>query len=107
MQIKWCGHAAFLITSQSGTNILTDPYEPGGYDGAMGYGNIPNAIDIAVVSHDHPDHNFVQGLKGKPRVVKGPGTHTVSGIVFKGIPATTTPRKAVKEGKALFLLHGG
>ena len=85
MKIKWYGHASFLITSASGTKIITDPYEPGGFDGALAYGNIPDETDIALVSHDHPDHNYVQGLKGTPQVVKGPGSHTVSGIVFKGI----------------------
>ena len=85
MKIKWYGHASFLITSASGTKIVTDPYEPDGYDGAISYGSPPDQIDIAVVSHDHPDHNYVQGLKGTPQVVKGPGSHTVSGIVFKGI----------------------
>ena len=85
MNIKWCGHSTFLITSSSGTKIVTDPYEPGGYDGALGYGSIPDEIDIAVVSHDHPDHNHVQGLKGKPKVVKGPGTQEASGVAFKGI----------------------
>ena len=85
MKIKWYGHASFLITSASGTKIITDPYEPGGYDGAISYGSPPDEIDIAVVSHDHPDHNYVQGLKGTPQVVKGPGSHTTAGIVFKGI----------------------
>jgi len=85
MKIKWCGHSAFLITSSSGIRIVTDPYEPGGYDGALSYGSIPDEIDIAVVSHDHPDHNYVQGLKGKPKVVKGPGTQKVSGVEFKGV----------------------
>lgn len=65
--------------------IITDPYEPGGYDGALSYGSIPDEIDIAVVSHDHPDHNYVQGLKGKPKVIKSPGAHEISGIQFKGI----------------------
>lgn len=100
MKIKWCGHAAFLITSASGRRIITDPYEPGGYDGALGYGSIPDAIDIAVVSHDHPDHNFVQGLKGSPRVVKGPGTHTVSGITFKGIPSYHDTSKGSERGES-------
>lgn len=85
MKIKWYGHASFLITSASGTKIVTDPYEPGGYDGAISYGSPPDQVDIAVVSHDHPDHNYLQGLKGTPQVVKGPGSHTVAGIVFKGI----------------------
>jgi len=86
MKIKWCGHSTFLITTAKGTKIVTDPYEPGGYDGAIGYGSIPDEIDITVVSHDHPDHNYVQGLKGKPQLIKGTGTHNTSGLEFKGIP---------------------
>ena len=85
MKIKWYGHASFLITAESGTKIITDPYESGGYDGAISYGSPPDEADIVLVSHDHPDHNHVQGLKGSPQVVKGAGTHTASGIVFKGI----------------------
>ncbi len=99
MKIKWCGHAAFLITSSSGTKILTDPYEPGGYDGAMGYGSVPETIDIALVSHDHPDHNFVQGLKGNPRIVKGHGTHTEAEIAFKGIPTYHDTFKGSERGE--------
>lgn len=100
MKIKWCGHATFLITSASGIKIATDPYEPGGYDGALSYGSIPDEIDIAVVSHDHPDHNYVQGLKGKLQVVKGTGTHTVSGIEFKGIPTYHDTSQGKERGKS-------
>jgi L-ascorbate metabolism protein UlaG (beta-lactamase superfamily) len=99
MKIKWCGHATFLITAASGIKIITDPYEPGGYDGALGYGSIPDLIDIALVSHDHPDHNFVQALQGKPRVAKGPGTHTVSGIAFKGIPTYHDSSRGSERGE--------
>jgi L-ascorbate metabolism protein UlaG (beta-lactamase superfamily) len=99
MKIKWCGHATFLITAASGIKIITDPYEPGGYDGAMGYGSIPDRIDIAVVSHDHPDHNFVQALQGKPQVVKGPGAHTISGITFTCIPTYHDTTKGSERGE--------
>lgn len=99
MKIKWCGHATFLITSASGTKIITDPYEPGGYDGALAYGSIPDLIDIALVSHDHPDHNFVQALKGNPRVVKGPGSHSESGIIFKGIPTYHDTSRGSERGE--------
>jgi len=26
MKIKWLGHASFMITSETGTKIVTDPY---------------------------------------------------------------------------------
>ena len=100
MKIKWCGHATFLITSSSGLKIVTDPYEPGGYDGALAYGPIPDEINIAVVSHDHPDHNYTQGLKGKPQVVKGTGTKAVVGIEFKGIPTYHDTSQGKERGKS-------
>jgi len=31
MKIKWYGHAAFLITSDRGVKIMTDPYDPDAY----------------------------------------------------------------------------
>ncbi len=100
MKLKWCGHATFLITSASGNIIVTDPYEPGGYDGALAYGPIPDEIDIAVVSHDHPDHNYTKGLKGKPQVVKGTGTHTASGIAFRGIPTFHDTSQGKERGES-------
>ena len=29
MKIKWLGHASFLVTSDTGTRIITDPYTTG------------------------------------------------------------------------------
>lgn len=85
MKVKWLGHAAFLITSDEGTKIITDPYQPGMF--GLNYGKIEEAADIVVVSHDHPDHNHVQSVPGNPQVVKGSGTHKVKGIEFKGTPS--------------------
>ncbi len=55
-------------------------------------------IDIAVVSHDHPDHNYVQALQGKPQVVRNSGITTVSGIEFKGIPTHHDTSKGKERG---------
>ena len=99
MKIKWYGHAAFLITSAQGVKIITDPYEPGGFGGAIGYGPIPDEADIVLVSHDHADHNHVQGLPGKPQVVKGTGSHRVKGIEFTGISAYHDSSGGSQRGK--------
>ncbi len=84
MKIRWNGHASFTVTSDNRTTIVTDPYEPGGFDGALAYGPIPDEPDIVVISHEHPDHNYVAGLKGNPEVVKEPGSY--KGIDFKVVP---------------------
>ncbi len=86
MKVKWFGHAAFLITSDDGKRIVTDPYEPGCFDGGIQYGEIKENADIVTVSHDHADHNWVSGLQGNPDVVKGPGEKAAKGLTFRGIP---------------------
>ncbi len=81
MTIKFLGHACFLITSSEGVRIMTDPYEPGGFGGQIGYGPITDEADIVLVSHDHADHNYVQGVPGNPTAVKG--LQQAEGISFQ------------------------
>ena len=81
MKIKWLGHAAFLITSDDGTRIITDPYET---SEGLKYGEIKESADIVTVSHDHADHNNAAAVGGNPQVVRG--TTEAKGIKIKGIP---------------------
>ncbi|MFQ5924851.1 MAG: MBL fold metallo-hydrolase [Dehalococcoidia bacterium] len=83
MKVKWLGHASFLITSDEGTNILTDPYQLGMF--GVNYDKIEEAADIVTVSHEHSDHNNVKGVPGSPQVVKGTGRQQVKGIGVEGI----------------------
>jgi len=82
MKIKWLGHASFLITSEGGTKIVTDPYTVGA---GISYGEIQESADIVLVSHGHGDHNNVAVVKGNPEVVKEAGSRTVKGIEVKGV----------------------
>ena len=82
MIIKWLGHACFLITSEEGLKVITDPYTVGG---GINYSPIKEVADIVVVSHGHADHNNVSAVRGKPEVVKGSGTKTAKGVQFRGI----------------------
>lgn len=87
MEITWYGHASFLITTARGIKIITDPYEPGAFGGELQYDPISDEADIVTVSHDHADHNYVQGLPGKPQVIRGVGRHEIKGLVVKGFSA--------------------
>ncbi len=80
MKVKWLGHASFLITSDSGTKIITDPYTAGS---GLRYGEIKESADIVTVSHEHFDHNNVASVGGNPEVVKGDAE--AKGIKFKGV----------------------
>ncbi len=51
MTIKFLGHASFLITSDEGVRIITDPYEPGGYDGFLvGKQNVEKVASFEVTT---------------------------------------------------------
>ncbi len=93
MKVKWLGHSCFLITSEKGTKLITDPYAVGG---GINYSPIKESADIIIVSHDHGDHNNVSAVQGQPQIIKGSGIKNVSGIEFKGI-ATYHDKSQGKE----------
>lgn len=68
MEIAWLGHSCFRLRSGEVT-VITDPF-PDTLGLSMGR---PEAL-IVTISHQHPHHNYVEGLAGKPRVVRGPGS---------------------------------
>ena len=93
MKIKWLGHATFLITSDNGTKIITDPYATGDN---LNYGEINESADIITVSHDHLDHNNVAVVSGNPEVVKR--TTQIKGIKFKATPTYHDDASGEKRG---------
>ena len=68
MKVKFLGHSCFVITSNTGTKIMTDPYNTGE---EFKLSEIKESADIVTVSHDHPDHNNTAAIQGNPRVLKG------------------------------------
>jgi len=82
MKVKWLGHATFLLTSDQGIRVITDPYAPAE---TLSYGPIEEMADAVTVSHEHGDHNNVSAVRGNPEVVRGAGVRQVRGIEFRGI----------------------
>jgi len=82
MKVKWLGHSCFLITSDEGTRLITDPYTVGA---GINYSAIRESADVVTVSHEHGDHNNASAVKGNPQVIKGSGTKNAAGIEFKGV----------------------
>ena len=70
-----------MITSDTGTKIITDPYIT---SDALKYGEITESADIVTVSLEHCDHNNVAAVRGNLEIVRG--TTKAKGIEFKGIP---------------------
>jgi len=82
MKVKYLGHSAFLITSEKGLKIITDPYKT---SPSLTYGEIKESADIVTISHEHFDHFNPAAVRGNPQVVKGAGRIVVKGIEFNGI----------------------
>ena len=80
MKIKWLGHSCFLIESERGIKIITDPF-----DETLGYKLPRIKANIVTVSHEHFDHNYVRGIKGRPVVFKGLVSRESHKMEFKGI----------------------
>jgi len=82
MEIKYLGHAAFVVISDSGLKIITDPY---GTSPDLTYGEINEPADVVTVSHDHFDHCNVAAVGGNPRVLRRAEVSTAEGVRFKGV----------------------
>jgi L-ascorbate metabolism protein UlaG (beta-lactamase superfamily) len=95
VKIMWLGHASFLITSDEGLKIVTDPYSVGG---GINYGKIEESADIVTASHKHGDHDNVAAVKGNPQVVDTPGVKKVKGIEFNGVATYHDEAKGGQRG---------
>jgi L-ascorbate metabolism protein UlaG (beta-lactamase superfamily) len=93
MKIKYLAHAAFLITSESGVRIITDPYET---SPALKHGEIKETADIVTVSHEHGDHNNVAAVRGNPKAVRA--SAEIKGIKIKAVPAAHDDKGGSQRG---------
>ncbi|RJQ71444.1 MAG: MBL fold metallo-hydrolase [Desulfobacteraceae bacterium] len=97
MKIKWNGHASFTITAADGTVIITDPYDPAAYGGVLKYDPVSDKADAVLVSHEHGDHNYVEGLPGSPAVLRGSGQ--IGNIQVTGVDAFHDETGGTQRGR--------
>jgi L-ascorbate metabolism protein UlaG (beta-lactamase superfamily) len=65
--LTWFGQSCFLLESTTGTRVVMDPIPAN-----IGY--LPPAglrADAVTVSHEHPDHNNLALVHGKPKILRG------------------------------------
>ena len=98
MKIKWLAHSAFLITADSGTRIVTDPYQS---SERHRHGEFSEAADIVTVSHGHSDHNYTAPIKGNPLVLNKTGEAKGikdKNVKIKGVAAAHDEAGGSKRG---------
>ena len=94
MLIKRFAHSCFLLQSEGGTRILTDPCDP-----ATGYNVGPVEADCVTESHQHHDHNYAAAAKGRDvKVISAPGEYTVGDVKITGIPCWHDEMQGAKRG---------
>jgi L-ascorbate metabolism protein UlaG (beta-lactamase superfamily) len=104
MKIKYYGHSAFMITTDTGVRIITDPYKSGSFGGALSYGKIIDEADIVLASHDHDDHNYTKDINGKFTHITKAGTHNVKGLKIRAIPSHHDTSKGKERGDNLIFV---
>lgn len=100
MQITWYGHSCFLLTSESGYSILTDPCDP-----ETGY-ELDNLVcDAVTVSHEHHDHNCLAIVAGEPTIIRTAGEHLAGDIHVTGFANYHDDAKGAKRGDNILFLY--
>ncbi len=80
MLIKYIGHSCFCITTKNGTQILIDPY-----DNTIGLTPVKETADILLITHNHYDHNYKEGVSGDYTQIDKVGEYSLKDVKITGI----------------------
>ena len=93
MDIKFLGHASFLVKTKT-ASIVMDPYPD-----EIGLKFPKVSAEIVTVSHtQHSDHKNSDAVSGVKRVVSGPGEYEISGVSIIGLPSFHDDKKGQERG---------
>ncbi|UCC60205.1 MAG: MBL fold metallo-hydrolase [Dehalococcoidia bacterium] len=93
MEITWLGHSCFRIRGKEAT-IVTDPF-----DKTLGYPVKKPTASILTVSHQHPQHSFIAGVTGNPKIVSRPGEYEIANVFINGITTFHDADRGESRGK--------
>ena len=100
MVIRQIHHAEFLIETESGFRIVTDPY-----DASCGYPVEKVQADTVLVSHGHHDHNAVENVTGHPAVISEEGVFSPDPMIrVTSVSGYHDDEQGQKRGTTLLFL---
>ena len=93
MKRTWLGHSTFVLETDAGAVLVTDPVDAGsGFD-------LPRInADVITVSHHHFDHDAVDRIGGNPIVKDTPQPLSVAGFSICGYPTFHDEVQGAKRG---------
>ena len=100
MENSWLGHSCFQLRGKNVT-LITDPFSP-----QPGHSLGKVSASIVTVSHNHPGHNYVMGIGGNPRVVRGPGEYEISDVLITGVASYHDSKRGQERGRnTIYVIH--
>lgn len=99
-EIRWFGHNCFRIRAKEAT-VLTDPVGK-----KTGYVMPKQAVDIVTLSHDHPGHANLEGVKSDYQTISGPGEYELHDIFVTGVRTYHDKQQGAELGyNTIYLLE--
>ena len=100
MEISWLGHSCFQLRGKNVT-LITDPFSP-----QLGHSLGKISAPIVTISHNHPGHNYADGVNGNPRVVRGPGEYEISDVLITGVASYHDEKHGRELGRnTIYIIH--
>lgn len=92
MNITWFGQSCFRFEAKEGS-ILIDPFSRD-----IGLRPPRTKDDVVLVSHEHYDHNNLDGLAEDTSVFRGPGEYEAKGMAMTGVLSYHDDTKGTERG---------
>lgn len=93
MEITYIGHSCFKIKGKT-LSIVVDPYGP-----KIGYKLPKLSADVVLVTHNHFDHNNIEGVSDYRLVIDTPGEYEVGGTFVYGRTTSHDEKQGSERGK--------
>jgi L-ascorbate metabolism protein UlaG (beta-lactamase superfamily) len=99
VEIIWYGHSCFRLRDKD-IVVVTDPY-----DKSLGLPVPRVRADVVTISHNHPDHNAIQNMKGEPVVFDSPGEYEIKGIFVTGTSSNEARQRPLDQENTIFVFE--
>lgn len=99
MEITYIGHSCFKIKGKELTLVI-DPYNPKD----VGYKLPKLEADVLLISHQHEDHNYKEGVTGYRLLIDSPGEYETKGTFIYGIETFHDNKNGAERGYNIMYL---